>query len=169
MYTVTSGYNPGSKYCRLVISDPILVQSLISHGVVEHKTNIACPPYSIIGSPFECDCLRGYFDGNGCITMRKPSDSQTLVYTAKICATDTILNWFKEFAISNGVQVNSKPYKRKAYQKVSQMDIGGSRKAQAFLDLLYRNASVYLDRKYERYLELCKRNITVELTGNSEC
>lgn len=34
-------------------------------------------------------------------------------------------------------------------------DYGGNKKVKQFLDKLYINSTIYLDRKYERYLNLC--------------
>ena len=35
------------------------------------------------------------------------------------------------------------------------MKFGGNLQTYRVMNLLYRNANIYLDRKYEKYLELC--------------
>lgn len=154
---ISNGFS-ACNYCRIIISSPIMVNDLITHGVVEHKTNIMKPPLNV-PNRFIKDCIRGYFDGNGCITYSvyhiRPS------FTVKICATEDILLWIKDFAYANNVCFSYKPYKRKAHQSVSQLDIGGNLQAQKFLDLLYQDSTVYLDRKYKLYQSLCEINLVV--------
>lgn len=52
----------------------------------------------------------------------------------------------------------NKYYKRRDYQKVMSLEFGGNLKTQKILDLLYKDASIYLDRKYNRYIDLCNLN-----------
>lgn len=35
-------------------------------------------------------------------------------------------------------------------------DFTGNRKAKKVADLLYKNSTIYLDRKYEKYLDFCR-------------
>lgn len=52
----------------------------------------------------------------------------------------------------------NKYYKRRDYQKVMSLEFGGNLKTQKILDLLYKDASIYLDRKCNRYIDLCNLN-----------
>lgn len=158
---VSSGFS-ANPYCRIVISNPVIVQDLINHGVIEHKSSIMIPPNSV-PDIFIKDCVRGYFDGNGCISLSQSNKQRKPIYGAKIVGTEEILEWIRDFSYSNGVKFSYSPYKRKSYQTVSQLDIGGNFQAQHFLDLLYNDATIYLDRKYERYLCLRKINTVVSI------
>ena len=159
---VASGYS-STLYCRIIFTDPILTKRLISLGVVEHKTNIVSPPHNIPDN-LTRHCLRGYFDGNGSIAIKKANKiGNKPVYCAKITSTESILDWFLDYANKNGINIKRRYYKRKNYQIVSTVDIGGNIKAQAFLDLLYKGSHIYLDRKYQRYQDLCKLNTVVPI------
>jgi len=66
-----------------------------------------------------------------------------------------LLDYIKDFILSNGVAYKRKYYKRRAGQTVSCLELGGNQKVKKFLDLLYNDAHVFLERKHERYLKLC--------------
>ena len=67
---------------------------------------------------------------------------------------DFINNYFEE-----KLQISAnKYYKRKDYQSVMSLEFGGNIQTQKILDLLYKNSTIYLDRKYKRYLDLCNLN-----------
>jgi hypothetical protein len=151
-YEVSQGYKVGSKYCRIVISDDKLANDLIKHGCVEHKSNILKPPTNL---PYELrrHFIRGYMDGNGSISITNTKYGQS--YAIKWAGTDDILLWIMEHLISDGVITRRYPlHKRKKEQIVSSFDFGGNNLSKKFLDYIYKDATVFLDRKHERYIAL---------------
>jgi DNA-binding transcriptional regulator WhiA len=54
----------GKAQCKLELNSKILIEDLISLGVVQNKSLILKFPKNM---PFSKDFIRGYFDGDGCI------------------------------------------------------------------------------------------------------
>lgn len=151
---VSTGYGENT-YFRLAITSEKTVKDLIKHGVVAQKTNILKAPN--IESLYIPHFIRGYFDGDGCITNHLSSDGYT-VYAVKILGTLDILNYIKHFIESNtDIRINNF-YKRKPEQLVSSLELGTNNQSRIFLDLLYENATIFLERKYQKYIELCNFN-----------
>ena len=44
-------------------------------------------------------------------------------------------------------------YKRKKYQTVSSLEISGNNNVEKVLNYMYKDATIYLDRKYDKYNE----------------
>ena len=149
--TGESGYKPGLKYVKLLITSDKLYDGAVSQGIVEHKTDI-------ITAPDIPECLykhfiRGYFDGDGCLA--ETNTERRHGFAVKILGTEDLLDFIKDFILSNNISYKGKYYKRRANQTVSCLEFGGNRKVKKFLDLLYDDATVFLERKHERYLKLC--------------
>lgn len=154
IYQQTQGYS-NNEYCRLLITSQLIVESLIKHGVFENKTNILNPP--TISKKLIPHFIRGYLDGDGCITSCLDKDGYRK-WAVKILGTDSVLTFIKDFIEENNVTDINKFYKRKEEQTVSCLELGGNEQCRNFLDLIYNNASVYLDRKFVKYIDLCNFN-----------
>ena len=146
-YKNNSGYT-NNEYCRILISNKKIVSDLEKHGVVEHKTLILKKPD--IDEKFFAHFIRGYLDGDGCISYCKSNKS----YTIKIVGTDSILNFIKIFIEKNTNCKINKFYKRRKDDIVSSLELGGNLQVRKVLDILYKDANIYLDRKFERYRNL---------------
>ena len=153
-YTVTSsGYKIGTKYCRIIISQTEFANNLIAHGCVPNKSNIIEPP---IGIPDELirHFIRGFMDANGSISSTDTEYGPN--YTVKICSTESVLTWIQDYLFDNGILDSKHPFnKRKQEHIVTAFGFGGNYQVKRYLDYIYKDATVWLDRKYERYQELC--------------
>ena len=151
-----SGFS-NSKYSRLNITSNKIVTDLMRHGVLEKKTNILMPPN--IAKQLAPHFIRGYVDGDGCITrhMRKNS----IAYAFKVLGTEPILNFIKDFIEENTTIKIKKFYKRKESQIVSSLEVGGNLQIEKILDLIYKNSIIHLERKYDRYMDLKTLNDVV--------
>lgn len=162
-YTVRQGYKIGAKYCRIVISDDMFARNLMNHGCIEHKSNIVEPP---IGLPkiYEKHFIRGFMDANGCIA-RCETKSGSLSFTIRFSSTESVLNWIQDHLIENNIIFRKYPLrKRKEEHIVTAFDFGGNYLTKMYLDYIYSDATVWLDRKHDRYLELC--NLIYERNNN---
>lgn len=155
VYNTYSGYSKGVEYVRLLIRNNDTCDDLISQGVVEKKTDIITRPK---GVPYELirHFIRGYIDGDGSIKMAKPErGKKSKKFTVSILGTEDILIFISEYFLENGLvrKVNSFG-KRRSAQVVSHVEYGGNIQAQKILDHLYDGATVFLERKHNRYLML---------------
>lgn len=155
-YEATKNSYSNNNYSRLIYSSKIMFDNLLKYNFVEHKTNILNPPDVNLLNGFTSDFIRGYFDGNGSIAHTNTELNNS--YAFKLVSTKNFLDFVNNYIKEKlGFSAN-KYYKRKDYQKVMSLEFGGNLKTQKILDLLYKNATIYLDRKYQRYLDLCNLN-----------
>lgn len=151
-YITKNGYNPGTKYCRLIFCGKKIFNDAISQGIVEQKTNKLKPPQNIPEELYR-HYIRGYMDGDGSITL----SSTIMAYKIRLLGTYDILVDIENHLLSKiNIHKVSKYYKRKSEQTVMQYEIGGNLQVRKVLDFLYEDATIYLDRKYDRYIDLCK-------------
>ena len=129
-------------YCKEMVED------LISHGVVPAKSLIKEAP---IGVPDELlkHFLRGYFDGNGtlCFSLNKKVKIRYLrvfITTGSKCFADWLSSTFKNIGFDSYIaKDNREKHAFKVYVK--------SKYALNFLDYIYKDSNIYLDRKYDLY------------------
>lgn len=149
---LSSGYSQ-SEYGRVLIADDILVNGAISQGVFRNKSNVLKSPK--ISKELTPHFIRGYFDGDGCITyFCKRSCYRN--YAIKILSTDDLLDYVKEAIHVNNIGTIHRYYKRKSSQIVSSIELTGNNQVEKFLKYIYNNATIYLDRKYEKYIDFLK-------------
>lgn len=148
---VSSGYGE-NDYCRILIASNKLAKDLISHGVLKQKTNILSPPTTVPDHLIR-HFIRGYFDGDGCLSYYSTRDR----YSIKILGTKEFLDFIKDF-IYNNINYNiNKYYKRKPEHTVCSLEISSEIKALEFLNIIYADSTICLERKYNRYLNLCNK------------
>lgn len=136
-----TGYGKG-EYCRLIISSDQMRNSLIKHGIVEHKSLVLQYP-NLVPYNLEHHFIRGYFDGDGSLAKNGNGG-----YQIKICGTKDML-----CMIQYALNPRSKAlYKRRDDDKDNwYISIGGRNQVRRIMDDLYYDATVYLERKYLRY------------------
>lgn len=134
-----------SEFCSITISSCHLTKQLISYGVVPNKTYIGFINEEIFNDNEELifHYLRGYSDGDGTINKNKGSYIFKLVIKSK-SILDTITNWIKKYC-------NVDP-KITIYEGAYRLSIQNKKDYFIFLEKLYKNANIYLDRKYQNYL-----------------
>jgi DNA-binding transcriptional regulator WhiA len=145
----TSGY-ADTEYCRLIVTSKPMKSALIKHGLTEKKTLILKYPDTV---PMELEhhFIRGYFDGDG--SLAKDGNGG---YQIKICGTEAILRTIQSCLPTS---IN-KLYKRKKDEKDNwYFSIGGRQQVIRILDDLYFDSTIHLERKFERYQELCSQSL----------
>lgn len=140
-----------SKYksYRLAFNNKKIKNDLIKLGCIPNKTKkLKFPTIKQIPKKYIKDFIRGYLDADGCIRKGTTSD-----------VTIEILGYY-DFLIGITKYFNLKGhiYNFK-HSDVKRFIISG-KDAKRILNHLYKNSSVYLDRKYIKYLELCRSRST---------
>jgi DNA-binding transcriptional regulator WhiA len=145
----TYGSNP---YAKLIVTSDKMFEDLESHGCIQHKTKVIKPPV-LMSRDLERHFIRGYFDGDG--SLKKCNGNYGYEFGFHVVGTDELLTFISEHLMKNGL-VNriTKLEKRRKYQDVSSIRYGGNTQVYNIMSYLYNKSTIYLDRKYERYLEL---------------
>ena len=132
--------------CRLntKLKDSI-VNNFYKLGIVPRKSLILNFPN--IALNLQPHLIRGYFDGDGCISESNEKWSLSFTGTLKVL---TFINKFFNKNVKILSTKNSKIYS---------LAYGGNRQVKKFMDRIYKNSKVYLDRKYNIYCRLIEQSI----------
>lgn len=140
------GYNYKNQY-RLLLFSAHMCRTLEKKGMSPNKSLILEFPEWLDENLYS-HFIRGYFDGDGSVVFPTYSDSAiiTITSTEKFCTfikdylekTLSIRGYITDASNHNGIT------------KV--FGIGNKQKVKTFLDWLYKDADIYLERKYQRYI-----------------
>lgn len=131
-----------TEYCRLVFISNKLAKDLIDKGCVPNKSDILKYNGKLVPKEFEIDYIRGYFDGNGSISFTDRTKKLSL------CGTKEMLEGFQNY-----FNVSVKLDKRKDNGTNNYSLSFAHKKAYKILKEMYEHSTIYLDRKYKKYLE----------------
>lgn len=140
----------GQAQSRLHCCSQKTVNDLISHGCKKQKTKILQPP---VGVPSELipHFIRGFFDGDGSLTRHQNKNCNHISYTVNFTTTYEMAKWLQETLKMGGIFKDSRSDITWYYT------LGGNQQALKFCHYIYDNASIWMNRKYERYKELLNK------------
>lgn len=155
--------NQNLEKCSLAINGKELVTPLIQMGLVGNKT------YSLSGDIIKYvpehlirHFLRGYFDGDGCISLEKRYKSGTKSTVHVAGNLDFLENTFnKYFPTACAIR------KYKISKQCYDYTIQDKKQVLKFLAYLYSGSTIYLKRKYDLYLYAMWSCKTELIAGNS--
>lgn len=139
-------YNGGYESYCLTISSKKSCNNLIHWGCVPNKTKVIQLPN--LREDLYRHFIRGFFDGDGCLSI----DSK--LYHCRFDLTSASKVFLEQLRpiITNIALTNGGLNKEKLYD-VWHLQYSGKQVVQ-ILDWLYSNTTLYLKRKYEKYLIL---------------
>jgi len=142
----TSYFNINSKH---------ICHKLEELGCPANKSLIITFPEWLTDPELQRHFIRGYYDGDGGIYL---TNIKTRSATTKMVSTLEFCNSMREVIIKQiGVRYG-KPYNDVKNKNVYTIHLAGNRQIATFLDWLYRDANIYLDRKHNLYLKLLDKN-----------
>lgn len=131
------------------------MDDLIGHGCFKQKSLILKPP---IGVPDELihHFIRGFFDGDGSIYSRINKEHLNYRPNYGICITSTkeMIEWLIATIGFGNIHKENRREKTWYYRQ------SGNIKVKNFCDYIYKDATIYMERKYQRYKDL------LEISGN---
>lgn len=136
--------------CQIRFYSNKLVYDLTNYGVTPNKTLTIRFPN--IDKQFYADFIRGYFDGDGCICENKKKNGQSSIVANFTCGSINFLEDLKAILYENDICSYISTWKNKAPKLV----IGGMKNTHHFLYYIYHNKSEYLERKYQKTIDLYK-------------
>lgn len=136
----------GRRLPSVRFSSREMVHDLSRYGIIPRKT-FGHPIPTGIPPEMVRHFLRGYFDGDGCITEKSQSDCGILQYGLAVCGSREFLEWFREQARS---VIPALVGNLRELRGTWMLTVGGNRKAGALARWLYEGATVSLERKAVR-------------------
>lgn len=141
--------------CRLNVSCTDMCRDLISLGCFPRKTyEIKFPTNKQVPHVFIRDFIRGYFDGDGCISTSNEGNKDRI--ELNITGMPDMLIGISDFLISEGVLRRKPKLHPDARSKAYSIFMYGKDSIKDILDYLYKESGIYLDRKYQKYMEFYK-------------
>lgn len=142
-------YSKNTSMVELEIANKYMSNRMLELGVMPRKTFLLEFPIWIDPN-IKHHFLRGYFDGDGSVGVYKPPKSKpvclaSLVSTESFCFT--VRDTLKKLNIN--CYIRARHPERNTNTR--QLHIGGSLQAKRFLDFIYKDATIYLDRKFNIY------------------
>lgn len=138
-----------TNYYRINIRDKTIASRLNELGVVHDKTygwNVPDIPDEYLPH-----FIRGLYDGDGNLNVRGSQSAFRI-----ICYDRTVLETLMNRIIENVKEVENHIRIYEYDYKIPELNISSKASLNAFLKWLYRDATVYLDRKYKKYLDYCR-------------
>ena len=128
---------------RFRITSKEVANKLRLIGLIENKSLTCSLP--TIDSKFIPHFMRGLMDGDGSIYSEKKNCMVRIVGNHKIC---------KEISdiVNNNLKIRSKVYCKT--ENVSTFTISGRLQILKFLEWIYKDSELKLQRKYNKYIEL---------------
>lgn len=155
------GFDNGKQYevSSIRFYSTEFIKDLIRWGCTPNKVKQMVFPK--IDESFIWPFIRGYFDGDGCITLDKKRNTPRCDFAS---TSYEFLDDIREILYKNDIC----SYYTKEKSGVKRLYIGGMENCNLFLKKMYSNATIYLDRKYFRYVKYLKDcNIKNRIENNN--
>jgi hypothetical protein len=145
---ISESFKKGRKYYKVSISNKVIYNNLLDKGLTTRKTFfIKFPNENIIPKHLMRHFIRGYFDGDGCITCSKNKKSSI---SFSLVSNFTFLKGMQDFLIDEIGLSETKIIATKS-NEIGVLVYSGSKNAEKFYDFLYKESFLFLNRKYEKF------------------
>ena len=152
---VTSVNKLHREYCEVNICSPIFSEQLAKWGCKQGKTfNLHFPD---IPEHLYRHFIRGFFDGDGCLSVRDRNDRRktygtSMNYQFCLYGLETMLLPIQNILVK---ELNLVPTKLAISKKIKTLHYTGKQVVSKIMTYLYKDATIYLKRKHDTYLEYC--------------
>lgn len=141
-------YREKTKAYRVSFGSRIMAEQLIKYGCTERKSlTLKFPSEDVIPETLTRHFIRGYFDGDGCITLRHNINKDIPV--ASLLGTKEFLSVLLEKINNNGIDILKKDKNNDSNTYYVRFK---TKEGFCFMSYMYKDATIYLERKYNKYL-----------------
>lgn len=143
-------YRSNSTCCSVEFVDDQIFNDLATYNIIPNKT-YKCHhiPYELIPKKFLPAFALGLFDGDGSLSCSQDfSKDVTLNFTSYY---ESVV---EDFQIIIDSLINKKEHSKNFYTSAWHTQWRGRSQVLSILDILYTNCPRYLNRKYQKYLQL---------------
>lgn len=135
---------------KVVLVSKDIVNDLEKHGISRNKSTKEIPNINIDNNLVR-HYIRGFFDGDGCITH----DLKKIDF-----ASSLIMNEYIKRTLIKNLNINDT--KILNHGKITKYAIYNKTDKEKVLNYLYANSNIYLDRKYDLYRKFCRPSSTLQ-------
>ena len=144
------GYNYKNQY-RLIMFSKHMCNQLSNKGIIQNKSLVIGFP-NWLDSDLLSHYIRGVYDGDGSICRCYRNDNNKPIIVT-ITATNSFCITLKNIC-SEILGINSGIYDASCHNGITKVfTISGRNVVKVFLDWIYKDADLFLQRKYNRYCE----------------
>lgn len=148
----TSSYRNSSAQYILTISSKRISDKLTKLGAVKAKSLILTfPSEDQVPESLHNHFIRGYFDGDGCITGVKPHfsrNSKLLEFDWSVVGTFDFVSSIQKIMVK---ELNLTMTKIKKHRNVFYLEYSGNKQCKKIAEWMYKDSSIFLERKYEKF------------------
>lgn len=147
--------NKSYSEARYVVCSIDIVRKLVSYGCVPRKSLILKFPEESIFKEKKLifDFIRGYIDGDGCLCSKGKNQRLYISINGTYDFLSKIKEYFPTF------------YKVSKRGNIYSLEVGCD-KADEIATILYENSTIYLDRKYKKFITLRRLHTTSDDASN---
>lgn len=152
---IRTGVCNGNGFCHLSVRNKHIWNTLDDLGCHPRKSLILTFPKLSIFSDKSLirHFIRGYVDGDGCLCLFYNQKHTSIRTELNLVGTESFLRTVNKICNNKGYIRNKSctNWENKAYS-LTFSDVSSRKLAR----ILYENSTIYLDRKYNKYLEFCR-------------
>ena len=146
----------GKNQYGLCIFNKYICQKLNELGCIPNKSLKLKFPIFLEDENLLRSFIRGYSDGDGSINCSIKKRKKTPTFSWSLISTQNFCMHVKDIIVK---YTGTNLYLCKTNNNITYvLRSGGNLQVQKILDWLYKDASIFMDRKYNKYLELLKVN-----------
>jgi hypothetical protein len=131
---------------KLSFKDKIMTNDLIRYGLTPNKSYDAYIPAEIINSKYVKHYIRGLFDGDGSLYSYKQANGKKRYEISIVSGSKEMIDNITD-VIRNNLKIDMKYRLSRNLHEVRLYD---QFQIKLFLDWIYSNSTIYLDRKYNK-------------------
>jgi hypothetical protein len=148
-------YSSSTNSYTYVVNSKYLSEKLASIGCMQAKSLIIKYP-EWLDPKFDIPFIRGVFDGDGCLTQKSKIEGRGNYREWKfsIAGTKEMFQVMLEKFAARNISISLYHSAPDETTNTWVIETGGNTKVCKILDILYKDATIYLDRKLAKYLEL---------------
>lgn len=149
----SNGYVSNPTY-RVAFSSERIYNRLKELGFTHLKTYESIPNEVC---KYSRDFWRGMIDGDGCIYHMKGAIPKYDKAALNLSGNKETINTFLNYITSLGISYDATNLGSKRSKVLFQTTLSANKVVINTLEVLYKNSSVYLERKYKKYLEMIEK------------
>ena len=140
----------GANCVRILLTSQKTANDLIDKGCYKNKSSILKPPKKVPSNLIR-HFIRGLFDGDGSLIKYEHKECNSISYQINFTTTYEMADWLRE-----QIQMGS-TYPEKRRESTWYFGFGGNQQVINFYHYLYDDATIWMDRKYNRFQELLSK------------